>query len=286
VFLTHFRLNADPFAVALDPEFFYPGRDHREALAMLYYVVTQRRGCGMMLAETGLGKTLVLRYLRRLIGSGADMIFLTAPLDGPELLDSIGVELGIPPEISARHRRLRVIEETLAAKSRKGRQVILAIDDADQLTADAFELLQIVCGFENANGKTMDVLLSGRPALMRALASPVLERLRQTIDASCRIAPLDPKATAEYLSHRLTRAGSTHNLFTDEAAGLVAAVTQGVPRRINQLGHQTLARAWSRGFDRVDEDVVWEVIYELPVPDLLACAPALRGVKELIDPRA
>jgi len=285
VFLSHFQLKTDPFAVALDPAFFYPGPDHREALSALYYVVTQRRGCGMILAETGMGKTLVLRYLRKLIGAGTDVILLDAPLDAKELLDTLGTKLGISPEVSARHRRLQAIEETLAAKARKGRHAILAIDDADRLSGDAFDLLQNVCGFENSNGKTIDVLLAGRPSLMRSLAAPSLERLRQSIDASCGIAPFDAVETAQYLCHRLMGAGASHNLFTDEASGLMAAVTRGVPRRLNQLGHQTLARAWSRGADWVDEDIVWEVLYELPVPDLLACAPALPGVKELGDGR-
>lgn len=283
MFLSHFRLNADPFAVALDPAFFYPSPDHREALAALYYVVTQRRGCGMILAETGMGKTLVLRYLRKLLGAAADTIFLSAPLNGAELLDSLAAGLGIPPEIEARHRQLRAIEEMLATKSRE-RHVILAVDDADRLSIDALDLLQTLCGFENATGKTVNVLLAGRPSLMRSLAAPSLERLRQTIDAACGIAPFDEAGTAEYLSHRLMRAGANQNLFTDGASGLLAAVTRGVPRRINQLGHQTLARAWSRGCDFVDEEVVWEVLYDMPVPDLL-CAPAF-AMKELGDGRA
>lgn len=284
MFLSHFRLNAEPFAVGLDPAFFYPGPDHREALAALYYVVTQRRGCGMILAETGMGKTMVLRYLRKMIGAGADTIFINGPANGAELLDALAAGLGIAEEIEGRHQRLRAIEGLLAQKSAARRHVILAIDDADRLTVDAFDLLQTVCGFENAGGKTIDVLLAGRPALMRTLAAPGLERLRQSIDACCGISPFDEAGTAEYLCHRLTRAGASHNLFTDEASGLITAVTRGVPRRINQLGHQTLARAWSRGSDCVDEEVVWEVLYEMPVPELLAVAPSF-AVKELGDGR-
>jgi type II secretory pathway predicted ATPase ExeA len=121
--------------------------------------------------------------------------------------------------------------------------------------------------------------------LMRALALPSLERLRQSIDASCGIAPLDATRTAEYLCHRLTIAGAPQNLFTDQASGLLAEFTRGVPRRINQLGHQTLARAWHRGCDRVDEDTVWEVIYELPVPELLSSRAALPARKALGDGR-
>lgn len=283
MFLSHFRLNAEPFAVALDPAFFYPGPDHREALAALYYVVTQRRGCGMILAETGMGKTMVLHYLRKLIGAGAATIFINGPANGDELLDALAAGLGVE-EIEGRHQRLRAMEELLALKSAQRRHVILGIDDAHRLTVEAFDLLQTVCGFENAGGKMIDVLLAGRPSLMRTLAAPGLERLRQSIDASCGISPFDEAGTAEYLCHRLTRAGATHNLFTDEASGLITAVTRGVPRRINQLGHHTLARAWARGSDCVDEEVVWEVLYEMPVPELLAVAPSFAG-KELGDGR-
>jgi MSHA biogenesis protein MshM len=128
VFLSHFRLNSDPFAVALDPAFFYPGPDHREALAALYYVVTQRRGCGMLLGETGMGKTLVLRYLRKLLGPAAETVILAAPMDGSELLEAICRAFSVEGAGLSRHARLAALEERFTGKRRQDRRAVLARD--------------------------------------------------------------------------------------------------------------------------------------------------------------
>jgi type II secretory pathway predicted ATPase ExeA len=284
VFLSHFHLHTEPFAVALDPAFFFPGPDHREALATLYYVVREHRGGAVMLGETGVGKTLVVRYLKKLLGAGVSMMVLSGPMESADVLDSLCAELGIRG-VEGRHRQLRAIEEAFAGRIGKGRRTVVAMDDADQLSFDALELVQILCGFETAQGKPFDLVLSGRPVLLRALAAPSLERLRQTLDASCRIAPLDPAGTAAYLEHRMRKAGARGSVFTAEAAELVAAVTRGVPRRINQLGHQVLAEAWSQGAGAVDEEVVWGVLYELPVPELLMAGPAVTAPRQLGDGR-
>lgn len=271
MFLSHFRLNSDPFADALDPAFFYPGPDHREAVAELYRVM-QRRGCGMLLGEKGMGKTLILRYLRKLIGPCADTVILSAPMDGTELLEAICRGFGVSPNLSGWYPRLAALEELFAEKARKDRRAVLIIDDADQLSADALELLQIASAFETAGQKPVDILLAGRPTLVRTLSIRALEHLKLSIEVSCKIAPFDAARTAQYVSHRLMIAGAHHSLFTSRASSLLAEFTRGVPRRINQLGHQTLVRAWSHGFDRVDEDIVREAIDELP--HRLSCRPA------------
>ena len=281
MFLEHFHLSSDPFGVAPDPAFLYLGPDHREALAALYYVMVQRRGCGLMAAAAGMGKTLVLNSLRQRIGSSADCAFLAGPMNGEELLDAVLMEFGISGTRPGAYWKLRALEHVLREKAKHGRRAVLAIDDADQFSAGALETLQTLCGLETGEAKLLDLLLSGHPSLVRRLSAPGLERLRQSIDVSCRIRPFDEAGTAEYLYHRVSQAGAQRNLFSDEASVLLASATQGVPRRINQLAHQTLALAWSRGEAGVEEDTVWDVICDLPLPELLAENRALEGTKEL-----
>lgn len=268
MFLKHFQLRSEPFAVAPDPAFFYAGPEHREALASLYYVILQRRGCGLMSAGSGMGKTLVLNCLREQIAGVADVISLHGPMNGTELMDSVAGGLGIAAASSGGYRQLRAIEQILIQKFRGGRRTVLMIDGAEQLPADAIDALQILVALETDKGNLLDVLLAAQPMLGDALSAPKFERLRQSIDVSCRLIPFDEKRTAEYLWHRVMKAGSNRNLFTSEAAALLAGATRGIPRRINQLAHQALAAAWSRDAALVDEDAVWGVLYDLPVPDL------------------
>lgn len=271
MFLKHFQLRSEPFAVAPDPAFFYAGPEHREALASLYYVILQRRGCGLMTAGAGMGKTLVLNCLREQIAAFADVIFLHGPINGIELIDSVADGIGISEAYALErggYRQLRAIEQVLIHKLRSGRRTVLMIDGAEQLQRDGFEALQTLVALETNKGKLLDVLLAAQPMPVDALSSPKFERLRQSVDVSCRLLPLDEKRTAEYLWHRVTKAGSNRNLFTADAAALLAAATRGIPRKINQLAHQTLAAAWSRDAALVDEDTVWGVLYDLPVPEL------------------
>jgi type II secretory pathway predicted ATPase ExeA len=282
VFLEHFQLSADPFGVAPDPAFLFLGPDHREALAALYYVMVQRRGCGLMAAASGMGKTLVLNSLRQRIGNTADGAFLSGPMNGEELLDAALMEFGISGTRPGAYWKLRALEHVLTGKASSGRRVVLAIDNADELSDDALVTLQTLCGLETGAAKLLDVLLSGHPSLVRRLSAPGLERLRQSIDVSCVIRPFDEELTAEYLYHRVTRAGANSNLFSDEASALLASATRGVPRRINQLAHQTLALAWSRGEQSVSEDTVWDVLRDLPLPELLASNRELAGTRQLM----
>ncbi|MGD1097935.1 MAG: AAA family ATPase [Bryobacteraceae bacterium] len=267
MFLKHFHLRSEPFAVAPDPAFFYPGPEHREALASLFYVIMQRRGCGLMAAGPGMGKTLVLNCLCEQIASFADVIFLHGPMSGNELIDSLAASLGIL-EASGRYWKLRAIEQVLTRKGRHGRRTVLIIEGVEQLHGVAIEALQTLIALETREGKLLDVLLAAQPILTDTLSSPKFERLRQSIDVSCRLAPFDEMRTAEYLWHRVMKAGSKRSLFTKEAAGLLATATRGIPRLINQFANQTLTAAWSRNVAQVDEDVVWGVLYDLPVSDL------------------
>jgi general secretion pathway protein A len=277
VFLKHFHLRAEPFAVAADPAFFYPGPEHREALASLYYVVLQRRGCGLMAAGSGLGKTVVLNCLREQIANFADVIFLHGPMNGGELIDSMIDALAIRGVSvdGGRYRQLRAIERVLFQKARTGRRTVLMIDSAELLHAEAIDSLQTLVALETKEGKLLDVLLAAQPALVNLLRAPRFERLRQSIDVSCCLAPLDEKGTEEYLWHRVVKAGSKKTLFTREAAELLAAATRGNPRRINQLAHQALAAAWAHDSSHVDEEIMWGVLYDVPLPDLVEWGHAL-----------
>ena len=69
----------------------------------------------------------------------------------------------------------------------------------------------------------------------------LLPRVRRSGGLDARIAVrtslrgLSPEDTAEYVRHRLRVAGCTDAPFSDETLRTVCELSQGVPRRINQL---------------------------------------------------
>ena len=59
--LDHWQLTASPFHTQLDPQNYYPSASHDEALARLEYLVDAHRRLGVLLGESGVGKSLLLR---------------------------------------------------------------------------------------------------------------------------------------------------------------------------------------------------------------------------------
>ena len=59
MYQSHWGLRETPFRGCLDPGFFYPSPTHDEALARLHFLVEQRRRLGLLLGESGSGKSLL-----------------------------------------------------------------------------------------------------------------------------------------------------------------------------------------------------------------------------------
>src|SRR2546422_51546 len=72
----YWGLSEPPFDNSPNPKFFYLSPEHEEALVRLVYMVSHRKGCGMLTGEYGCGKTtlsraLIQRLLRTLLLIGS-----------------------------------------------------------------------------------------------------------------------------------------------------------------------------------------------------------------------
>ena len=69
MYCQHSGFREEPFGVSPDVRFLFPTAQHTEAMASLYYVVSQRRGLAVLIAAPGLGKTSLLVNLAERIGA-------------------------------------------------------------------------------------------------------------------------------------------------------------------------------------------------------------------------
>ena len=66
MYLEHFKLSAEPFSIAPDPDFLFLSKKHNEALSHLLYGLSNG-GFVLLTGEVGTGKTTLLRNLLRTI---------------------------------------------------------------------------------------------------------------------------------------------------------------------------------------------------------------------------
>jgi len=250
MYLQFFGLREKPFALSPDPRYLFLAESHREALAHLLYGVDQGEGFIAVVGEVGTGKTTLCRTLLQRLGSETEVAFIFNPdLSPHELLESVCNELGIvvPSAVSRRDLNDR-INELLLHEKRRGRRVLLIIDEAQNLRPETLEQVRLLSNLETETEKLIQIVLLGQPELEAKLASRELRQLRQRISVWWHLGPMKRSETFEYVRHRLRVAGASGRpVISERALREVHKRSQGVPRVVNILCDRALLSAYAAG---------------------------------------
>src|SRR5512144_578983 len=107
-----YHLRERPFALTPDPEYLYPSRVHREALAYLRYGIESQAGFVVITGEIGSGKTtLVQALLRGLDGQTTVVRLMNTLLDPRELLEAITLDLGVAVQSASKPALLQALAQ-------------------------------------------------------------------------------------------------------------------------------------------------------------------------------
>ena len=270
MFLEYYGLREQPFGFTPDPRFLYFGATHREALASLSYGIES--GCGFLalIAPPGMGKTTLLFHLLQYWRSSAQTVFLFQTQCGSRelfrhLLNDLGIDSG-DQDLAEMHESLNSV---LLANARKGRRVVLVIDEAQNLRDSVLETVRLLSDFETPQAKLLQIVLSGQPQLADKLSQPNLTQLRQRISVFSRLHPFTRVETMVYLEYRLCRAGySGPPLFSFDAVELIATHSKGFPRNINNLCFNALTLGFAKRQKQIDATTVSEVLADLEIEGL------------------
>lgn len=254
-----FRLNQAPFSIAPDPRYLFMSERHREALAHLLYGISSGGGFVVLTGEIGAGKTTVCRCFLEQIPENCNVAYIFNPkLTVNELLQSICDEFGV--EVSYHERSAATIKNYVDALNRhllashaEGRNNVLVIDEAQNLTEDVLEQLRLLTNLETNERKLLQIILIGQPELRTMLASANLKQLAQRVIARYHLGSLSLQETELYIQHRLSVAGLVAaSPFPHKAMRRIHSLSQGVPRRINLLCDRAMLGAYAQGKPVID----------------------------------
>jgi len=250
----YFGLKEDPFSIAPDPQFLYMSDRHREALAHLIYGMKADSGFVLLTGEVGTGKTTVCRCLLGQIPENSEIAFILNPkLSVVELLATICDELGISyPQGSLSIKVfIDLINICLLDAHSQGKQTVLIIDEAQNLSVDVLEQIRLLTNLETDKRKLLQVIMLGQPELNRILGRSDLRQLAQRVTARYHLEPLSRNEMEGYLNHRLAVAGVERPLFPVKTVNKLYRLTGGVPRLINLLCDRALLGAYVKGLNVV-----------------------------------
>jgi type II secretory pathway predicted ATPase ExeA len=264
VYKAFFGLQARPFAKTPDPQFLFLSRGHREALARLLHAV-EERDMILLTGGIGCGKTTLSRALIDELDQNYRVILLTNPRLSPlEFLHALALRLDIKQPSSNKSDLLEQLGEQLYLLYQQQVHPVLIVDEAQLIPhKDVFDEIRLLTNYQLDDINLLSVVLMGQPELLKRLAHPVYEPLRQRIGIQFHLQPLHQDEVAAYLEYRLQTAGGRADLFTASAVAALGTLSAGIPRRINQLASLALLEGFGRELRRIDETVIRHVAEEL-----------------------
>ena len=266
MYLPFFGLSQPPFSIAPDPRYLYMSERHREALAHLLYGVSGGGGFVLLSGEIGAGKTTVCRCFLEQVPPGCQVAYIFNPrLSETELLQLVCDEFGLNVTGSATVKTyIDALNRHLLETHAQGRQCVLIIDEAQNLSAELLEQLRLLTNLETHERKLLQIMLIGQPELRRRLAEPGLEQLAQRVIARYHLGALSAPETAAYLAHRLAVAGHAGAIpFNALALRRIHQLSAGLPRRINLLADRALLGAFAQGRASVGRRIVEQAAREV-----------------------
>jgi general secretion pathway protein A len=263
MYAAYFGLKQEPFSIAPDPRLLFMSEQHREALAHLLYGVQGGGGFVLLTGEIGTGKTTVCRSFLEQVPPHCNLAYIFNPkLTVLELLETVNHEFGVAVDLPAQRPatvkdHLDPLNAFLLQSHAAGRNNVLVIDEAQNLSADVLEQLRLLTNLETSERKLLQIILIGQPELREMLARPELEQLAQRVIARYHLGPLSETESADYVRHRLEASGLQQPLpFDARALRRVHQAAAGVPRRINLLCDRALLGAYAGGQAQVTRSIV------------------------------
>lgn len=260
-----FGFRESPFTITPDPRYLYMSRQHQDALAHLLYGTGEEGGFVQLTGEVGTGKTTLVRALLEQHLPEVELALVLNPRQTiVEFVATICDELGVdyPPHCRTLKPVLDALNRHLLATHSAGRQTVLVVDEAQNLSLEVLEQVRLLTNLETTRHKLLRIILVGQPELGALLERHDMRQLAQRITARCHLGPLSPAETADYIVHRLAVVDGDPRTFTAAAMREVHRSSGGIPRLINVICDRALLGAYVGGEHTVSRAIVRQASVE------------------------
>jgi len=264
MYTEHFGLTDYPFRITPDTDYLYMSPAHSRAKAYMDYAIFNREGFVVITGEIGSGKTTLVKKL--LIEIDENIIvakLFQTQLDEVELLQAILVEFGLNPFSAKKVELLNMLNQFLVNSHLEGKQVLLLIDDAQNLSKRVLEEITMLSSVETQKEKILHVILLGQPELNHVLEAPDMEQLLQRVSLRYHVRALSRDEMKDYVKHRLMVAGVEEPLFEENIYDTLHEYTGGIPRLINTLCDTALTCAFADDVYVINQSELQVAIDEL-----------------------
>jgi len=260
-----FRLRENPFLDNVNPDYFFRTEAHEDAYLKMKKCIEDNIALGLISAQSGTGKTLLTQILLQELDKSRyrPALILAYPrFSRSALLRELAHEMGIFG-VSLRltlHALMNVVQERIYQLHKEGVKPVILIDEVHFLSGDTLHLLRTLSNIETARVKLVTILLFGEESFLEKLRDPRFKAILSRTFIRANLRPLFESEVEQYVKFRCLMAGGRGDLFTKETFVRIHEHTGGIPREINRLCHNTLAKAAQKRIASITSELLDDVI--------------------------
>jgi type II secretory pathway predicted ATPase ExeA len=240
------------------------GAAQKEALARMRHVV-ESGTLGVLTGEVGSGKSTLLNLLSaEQQQSDRQVIWLSSSrMSVRELYGGVLKAMGESPAFSTTKVKQQWREMMESRAMSGGRDILLLIDEAHEMPENTLLEVRFLMTESQSTRPAFPVVLAGQGKLRRTLNTNLLEPIAQRIRMQFHLTGLSAAECQKYLDDRMQAAGLERPVFTEAACRTIHAVSQGIPRMVNQLAGSALMHVQRTNDNAVEERHVSSILADM-----------------------
>ena len=242
------QLEREPFSNSPDPAYFFLSDQHQSCIQKLEVALRLKRGLNVVIGDVGTGKTTLCREVIRKLSQDpqiqSHLILDPAIPTAEEFLAMIHSILcgdtALAP-LSTSEKKEAIKQGLFQKGVQENKTIILIIDEGQKLTPVCMEILRELLNYETNTHKLLQIAIFAQQEFYDTLNRH--PNFADRINMLHHLKPLNFGDTRKMIHHRLKLASKTpqpRKLFTLPALWAIYRATNGYPRRIIHLCHQSV----------------------------------------------
>jgi MSHA biogenesis protein MshM len=263
MYLQHFGLTRPP--LGKNPSSLWDDGS-LESLKHRFDWLLESPGIGLLIGESGVGKTAALRILSKATNPHRYQTIYLAETDFGrlDLYRGLALALGLEPAYRRAQLWRDLKQHITEMVDHKQLQPVWIIDEAQNLPSEFFRDFPAFLNFAFDSRDLITVWLIGHPSLANLLDRAPYAALAGRIQARVVLEPtIERDRFRNLVEHAFLEAGCNHSLLADSGMELLRQGARGIPRHAGSILKRSLQIATVKGLKHLPDEVLQQAIEEL-----------------------
>jgi len=266
MYKTFYSLSKRPFNKEIKAHNLFKSDNFKETISRLNYL-KKVRGIGVIVGESGIGKTSALRAFANDLNSSMFKVIYSPQSTGSvmDFYRNLASGLGEKP-VFRRSDLFKQIQNAISNYYVKKNVTPVFIMDEMHLSSNKFlNELGLLFNFSMDSKNPFILILSGLSFFLDKLNLNQNQSLAQRVVMKYHMIALTKDEVKEYIEHQLKLAGNNHPIFTPGAIEAISSNSRGLPRLVNSLATNSMLIGSQMKADNINEEIILKASEEVGI---------------------